>query len=413
MATFKAVVFTTKNHIKADGTTNIKIRLYHNKESQYIPTPYYIEPEYFSNGTVTTFYHDNVLLNYQIGELLQVHKRNYIELGTARASRMLCSELRDYLVSISETSVEFIDFIDFAKDFIKKTKKEKTKSWYNSGISVLCWHLGKNVEKDKLNVRDITTSCIKSLIEKLSTSGVNGDPLEPGTISCYLRSIRAIFNKCKNHYNDEDFDIIPIPHDPFKKVIIPKYRRKRKNVDIETIKIIRDCNPKTKREEIARDVFMMLFYLMGINVVDFYHLDKTNYNRVEWERSKTDKDDADHIIPLSVKVEPELKTLLDKYTNKTLLSELRKRYKKYDYLTKAVNKGLAQICENLNIPKVTTNWARHSWASIARNKARIPKADVDFCLGHVNNDYKMADIYIDIDYGICDDANRKVLDLLK
>ena len=34
-------------------------------------------------------------------------------------------------------------------------------------------------------------------------------------------------------------------------------------------------------------------------------------------------------------------------------------------------------------------------------------------LGHVNNDYKMADIYIDIDYSICDKANRAVLDLLQ
>ena len=63
--------------------------------------------------------------------------------------------------------------------------------------------------------------------------------------------------------------------------------------------------------------------------------------------------------------------------------------------------------------QLSTNWARHSWASIARNKAGIAKADVDFCLGHVNNDFKMADIYIDIDYSICDKANRAVLDLLK
>lgn len=81
---------------------------------------------------------------------------------------------------------------------------------------------------------------------------------------------------------------------------------------------------------------------------------------------------------------------------------------------RAVNKGLKNICESLNLDfSITTNWARHSWASIARNKAGIAKADVDFCLGHVNNDFKMADIYIDIDYSICDKANRAVLDLLK
>lgn len=57
--------------------------------------------------------------------------------------------------------------------------------------------------------------------------------------------------------------------------------------------------------------------------------------------------------------------------------------------------------------------SRHSWASIARNKAGVPKADIDFCLGHVNNDYKMADIYIDIDYSVFDKSNRAVLDMLK
>lgn len=81
---------------------------------------------------------------------------------------------------------------------------------------------------------------------------------------------------------------------------------------------------------------------------------------------------------------------------------------------RAINNGLKDICLNLELDfKITTNWARHSWASLARNKAGVPKADIDFCLGHVNNDYKMADIYIDIDYSICDKANRTVLDLLQ
>ena len=45
MATFKAIVFQTGRHIKQDGTSNIKIRIYHNRESQYIATSYYIRPE--------------------------------------------------------------------------------------------------------------------------------------------------------------------------------------------------------------------------------------------------------------------------------------------------------------------------------------------------------------------------------
>ena len=37
MATFKAVVFQGGRHLKKDGTTNVKIRVYHNSSAQYIP----------------------------------------------------------------------------------------------------------------------------------------------------------------------------------------------------------------------------------------------------------------------------------------------------------------------------------------------------------------------------------------
>ena len=41
MATFKAVVFQGGRHLKKDGTTNVKIRVYHNSSAQYIPTEYF------------------------------------------------------------------------------------------------------------------------------------------------------------------------------------------------------------------------------------------------------------------------------------------------------------------------------------------------------------------------------------
>ena len=39
MTTFKAIVFQTGRHIKQDETSNMKIRIYHNRESQYIAPP--------------------------------------------------------------------------------------------------------------------------------------------------------------------------------------------------------------------------------------------------------------------------------------------------------------------------------------------------------------------------------------
>jgi len=62
--------------------------------------------------------------------------------------------------------------------------------------------------------------------------------------------------------------------------------------------------------------------------------------------------------------------------------------------------------------KVTTKWARHTWATIARNECRINKDDVALCLGHEDSDNKVTDMYIKYDYSIIDESNRKVIDFI-
>lgn len=412
MATFKATVLNSEKHLKQDGTTNIKIRIYHNKGTQYISTGYFIEPRFLlSSGEISqqTDFADK--LNFELGDFVQRCRKVVIDLGAKRASMMTCLELRDQITAALEPEYEFIDFIAFAKTVISETKKEKTAEWYQTSIDILCWFYGRT----KIDARDITCNQLNEMIKQLAIKGKkNENPLKPGAISNYLRGIRALYNKAKKHYNNEDFNIIRIPNNPFAKVNIPKYRRTRKSLSVQDIIKIRDSNFDLERANMARDVFMIMFYMMGININDLYSIISLTRGRIEYERSKTDTDDNTYKFPLSIKIEPELKILLDRYSDIAILSFFRRRYcKSYNFM-KAVNKGLEHISKELNLPgKITTNWARHSWASIARNKAGVAKADIDFCLGHVNNDYKMADIYIDIDYSIFDKSNRAVLDLLK
>lgn len=408
MATFKPIVFTTKNHIKTDGTTNIKIRVYHNKESQYISTDYYIPPGALgTDGIISSLYPAADLLNYELGELIQRYRKICLQLGSFRISKMSSSELRDHIVSTLKPDYDFIDFVSFSKKVISGTEKGKTAEWYRTSLNSFVWFFGK----DKIDARDITRKKVSDWIRQLRNSGQSGKPLKNGAISNYVRGVRALYNLCKNEYNDQDHDLIRIPNCPFDNEDIPIYKRIKRNISLSEIKTIRDYKTDLKRVAMSRDVFMMMFYLMGININDLYRLDPPKFGRINYERSKTNTNDNINNFMLSIKIEPELQSLIDKYSKDGFLSELKK-YSNIRNFTKAVNKGLSVICNDLKIQKITTNWARHSWASIARNKAKVAKADIDFCLGHVNNDYKMADIYIDIDYGICDDANRKVLDLL-
>jgi hypothetical protein len=71
-------------------------------------------------------------------------------------------------------------------------------------------------------------------------------------------------------------------------------------------------------------------------------------------------------------------------------------------------KNVAEALE-IDVP-LSIYYARHSWATIARNKCRISKSDVDECLNHVIPENRIADTYIEKDWSFIDDANRKVLD---
>lgn len=58
-------------------------------------------------------------------------------------------------------------------------------------------------------------------------------------------------------------------------------------------------------------------------------------------------------------------------------------------------------------PKISTYWARHTWATIAAS-LDIPKETIAAALGHGGN--TVTDIYIDFDRRKIEAANRRVID---
>ncbi|MBR8725841.1 tyrosine-type recombinase/integrase [Bacteroides pyogenes] len=413
MATFKPVIFTGGKHLKQDGTTNIKIRIYHKGSSQYIPTEYYVKPCMMGDdGNIISSSSDCDSLNYELTDLIQKYRGAYIRLGASRTLRMECQELKEEIIKNVNPESECIDFVAFAREIIAKTVKRKTAIWYESSLNSFIRFYGS----DKIDVKDVRSKKLEEWMAYLAERKVNNSEknIEPGTISNYMRGIRSLYNMAKKHYNNDDFDIIKIPGNPFSRVHIPEYRRKRKNLKIEDIVRISRSKFDRERTNMARDIFMVQFYLMGINLNDLFNIKRESYGRIEYERSKVNTVRDNAKVMLSIRIEPECRAILNKYTNGVFLSSIHDRYSNYDNFLKAVNKELKVISTELNLGvPLSTNWARHSWASIARNKVGISKADIDFCLGHVSHDYKMADIYIETDYSICDKANRAVLDLMK
>ena len=81
-------------------------------------------------------------------------------------------------------------------------------------------------------------------------------------------------------------------------------------------------------------------------------------------------------------------------------------------VAKIINEGLKEIGKEIGVEGLTFYAARHSWATIARSSAvGIDKATVHEALNHVDKEMRITDIYIDKDWTVIWDANKKVLDL--
>lgn len=148
--------------------------------------------------------------------------------------------------------------------------------------------------------------------------------------------------------------------------------------------------------------------LIGINVVDLWSLthDNVRDGRLVYRRAKTHQ-------TYDIRLEPEAVEIINRYRGEQKLISLCERQSNYKDFAKCLNNALAVVSRAQNLPKVTTYWLRHSWATIAYVEAHIKIDTISDCLGH-RNGQKVTLGYVDKkrDQISRDAANRSVLDII-
>jgi len=426
MITFNYAIL--KHHKKEDGTWNVKIRVTYSRVSKYLPTNMFVTKDDLNTKK------DKITNKTKLKKLTDViDEYRSIAENIAITSTLTTARISEFIKkALDKKENAEVDFIAFANKVITKRKKDaapkedKTAIGYQTVIN----SLQDFFKSDRVLITEITVKSLKRYEEYLKTerkiTRINRfgksetrtlKPMGNG-INNYMRDIRALFNDAREEFNDEDSNDMVIKHYPFKKYKMPKVVPSEKRViSVEVIKQIRDFEPSGKADLIilGRDIFMLSFYIVGINLIDLYRVANLNKGRLIYNRSKTASRRDDKAF-ITIKVEPEAMELITKYADPagSRILNLYHQYATNNNLTKAVNKGLAQLSKELDLPKkVTSAFARTSWATTARNQCGISKDDVDLALNHVDPRHKLADVYIDKDFSMIDKANRKVLDTLR
>ncbi len=228
-----------------------------------------------------------------------------------------------------------------------------------------------------------------------------------------LRNIRTVFNWAIDNEITAKY--------PFRKFSIKTEREQYLFLNVEEMREFRDIEVEPFMEK-YRDLFMLGFYLIGINLSDLLELPANciRHGRIKYRRNKTSR-------LYDIKVEPEAREIIRKYKGTEHLlcvlddgtkeSSFRRTLGNYikrigpTKMTK--NKRGALIKKEITplYPDIVWYTARRSWATIAAS-LDIPKETIGKALGHSEWDSTTTDRYISFDNRKIDEANRKVIDCL-
>ena len=283
--------------------------------------------------------------------------------------------------------------------------RELTQRLYKNGkyrsadIYMCTLHSFMKFRKEK----DLLISQLDSLIIEDYESYLRKNGLTLNTISFYMKRLRAIYNKALEQYGLED-------RKPFAHSFTKTPPTAKRALTAENIHQIVAATTVTEEEALARDLFLFSFYTRGMSFVDIAFLEKGSLKdgQLIYKRKKTGKE-------LRVAWRPCMQEIADRHpsldgkhllgiVNQNVVTDVRKQY---HYRQCRVNKALQKFTRRIGIPmKVTMYCARHSWATIAKEK-NIPISVISDSMGH--NSEKITRIYLK---SINDDVIDRYNDML-
>lgn len=395
-----------KKNRKQDGTWNVVYRLTHNRKTRYIRTRHYISEESVAND-------DDISIDFVIDYLSDDIKKYRKRINDIEEIEHLTVDDLKKLITIDSQKINFIEFIKHHIELLKSEGRSKTSKPFLTVMNTLIDYVGPVLPTSKITSRFLREyeQYIRSPRTITRSQGTVNVTMQVQVsdkgINNHMSAFRTLFNAAKRHYNDEDTGNILIKNNPFSRYrIIPKKRKKHKNLSVVDIRRIRDLELKTRRGSLARDLFMLSFYMCGMNAVDIYNNwqrlkllpDRIGYNRSKTKHNREDEAYIEVLVPQEAK---------------NILAQLEMNYSTIDILNNTLSIGLRKVRDKLNLDEVTMLHARHSFATIARNDLNINKDEVALSLNHVSEESRITDTYIAPDWSKVHRVQSAVISKIK
>ena len=210
-------------------------------------------------------------------------------------------------------------FLNRFKAYMDSRKKQRTKELYQETLKFI------NKYDPKANL--LTFEQIgKDWLVRFDAFLAQNEPSQ-NSRSIHFRNVRAVFN--------DAIDNEITSHYPFRKFMVRPVSTAKRAYPVDRLREL-FTYPVLQHERKYVDLFKLIFYLIGISVVDLCKLEKIENGRIIYQRAKTSR-------LYNIKVEPEAQEIIDRYRGTKKLLNIAESFKDTHSFLCTFNRALKQI----------------------------------------------------------------------
>lgn len=360
--------------VNKEGTYPVKIKVYFQRKPKYYPTGICMSTKKELEEVLESKSKKNIEIQDIIGKELSRILKNVdilLERGTfsfSNLNNMLGKNIGGSLNEMISAKIKELE----------NEEKFGSSAFYKGTLSLL-----KRYMKHDVPINEVTVEWLNGL-EKFILKTANQT-----TVAMNMRNIRATMNIAKQ------VGVIRESDYPFGrgKYQIKEGSGKKKALNKKQLKAIAEYSDGSMTTEFYRDLWLFIYFCNGLNVADLISLKFSDIQNgeISFIRKKT-KDRTRDVKRIYAAITPEMYSIINKWGNDPKKSvyifpflkpgdSAWEHEKKKKNLTKLINKRMKMIGEKLNLGKITTYVARHTYATVLRNEG-VPISIISPMLGH-------------------------------
>ncbi|WP_301887107.1 tyrosine-type recombinase/integrase, partial [Bacteroides congonensis] len=361
MANFSIVIVPTKK--LSNGRHRIRIAVAHHSQTRYISTQFTLDStSQIKNGRVIR--HENAAnMNACLRKLINEYEEIVTSISYLPA--ISCTEL--IRIINYEQKKKGITFQSVAREYMNFMKGEEREKSYK--LYMIASDRFIKYMKGDFPLIQLTPLHIQEFAKVLREEN-----LSDTTIRIYLTLIKVILNYAgKMNY-------VTYSIHPFILFKMPASNVRELDLSIDELKRIRNVHLLKSSLSIARDIFMLTYYLGGINLRDLltYNFKDKDYMRYIRHKTRNSKKGENEIV---FTLQPEAKVIIDKYLTKEGYLKFGK-YSSYKQIYSLIFRHIGKVSILSGIKKKVTYYsARKTFAQHGYNLG-IQIEKIEYCIGH-------------------------------